>query len=336
MLHVQERRLLYWLARNYYRGNGAIIDGGCLFGGSTLALGYGVEHNTVSFAGAPVHSYDFFVAESEHIVYAEAIKERFPEYFKKMAVGDSYREVFNRVTAPISQWVECHEGDIRAESWRGDEIEILFVDISKSQYTNDYLISEFFGSLIPGHSLVIHQDYFHEWCPWIHVSMEYLAAHFEPISIAKHGSLVFRCIAEIPQNKLSKRFGDFSPEERRDLMNAAVRRSADFARSLPQEPDDILYQLGILEVAKARLAFADFGKEAALDAIHACRALGSTPALDAAATLVGIIENSSAGAFGRFEEPAFQRSEEPPLARVRALQAALTRTWRKIRTTFRN
>lgn len=43
MLSLEERRLLYWLAREYFAGIGAIVDGGSFVGGSTLALGEGAS-----------------------------------------------------------------------------------------------------------------------------------------------------------------------------------------------------------------------------------------------------------------------------------------------------
>jgi hypothetical protein len=45
MLSIDERRLLYILARDYFRGDGAIIEAGCFLGGSTIALAAGVTEN---------------------------------------------------------------------------------------------------------------------------------------------------------------------------------------------------------------------------------------------------------------------------------------------------
>ncbi len=48
MLSIEERQLLAWLAASHWEGRGAIVDGGCFLGGSTLALGRGLRENPSS------------------------------------------------------------------------------------------------------------------------------------------------------------------------------------------------------------------------------------------------------------------------------------------------
>ena len=42
MLTMSERKLLIALARDYYTGDGIIVDAGCFLGGSTLSLCAGI------------------------------------------------------------------------------------------------------------------------------------------------------------------------------------------------------------------------------------------------------------------------------------------------------
>src|SRR5436309_11389140 len=64
MLSRWELRLLYWLAREYARGDGAIVDAGCFLGGSTAALLAGIRDRREKWNGPPVSSYDRFRVEA--------------------------------------------------------------------------------------------------------------------------------------------------------------------------------------------------------------------------------------------------------------------------------
>src|SRR3712207_6643352 len=64
MLSHQAKRMLYYLARNHYSGEGAILDMGSFLGGSTICFAAGLRQRALS---TPViHSYDLFkLGESE-------------------------------------------------------------------------------------------------------------------------------------------------------------------------------------------------------------------------------------------------------------------------------
>jgi hypothetical protein len=133
--------------------------------------------------------------------------------------------------------------------------------------------------------------------------MEYLARYLEPVAIAKHGSLVFRCERPIPATELAKTFGGFSSEERIGLMDRAIERVSAFVASIPGQTDiDRRYRLGILHIAKARLMLAEVNAAAAMAAIDAARRLDAEPALQAAAALIDIVSNYAPAASIPFQE----------------------------------
>jgi hypothetical protein len=62
-------------------------------------------------------------------------------------------------TVQVADLVRVHEGDLLANGWSGDPIELLFVDFSKTWALNDFIVKEFFPSLIAGRSVVVQQDF---------------------------------------------------------------------------------------------------------------------------------------------------------------------------------
>ena len=148
MLAREERQLLHALGRTW-TGAGAIVDGGCFLGGSTLALGTGLLANPrrVEKRGV-IHSYDLFVADAHQ---AGSYLKKFGDY----APGDSVRPIFDRQTQDVAPCLQVHEGDLRQFPWTGGPIEILFIDVSKTWELNDFINAEFFPALIPGQSIVV-------------------------------------------------------------------------------------------------------------------------------------------------------------------------------------
>ena len=180
MLSIEERQLLHWLTARHYEGVGAIVDGGCFVGGSTVPLAEGLRaagrHGTIDV-------YDVFDVEP---YMAES-------YFKglDLRAGDSFRPLFENNTAHVSDLLRIHAGDVTSEGWRGDPIEILFIDFAKDWSLNDFIVANFFPHLIPGRSVVVQQDFVFPLCPWVAVTMEELADCFEPVAFAEYSSVVY-------------------------------------------------------------------------------------------------------------------------------------------------
>jgi hypothetical protein len=215
MLIPDELRLLHHLGRNYASGAGAIVDAGCFFGGSTVALASGLRRNPVR--GLRIDSYDRFeVEEWTRGIY-------FPE---STPAGTSFRDQFDRNVAPYADLINVHAGDITSQPWTGGPIEILFIDVAKNVEVCDWVTWQFFPHLIPGRSLVIQQDYlYHHWVAWLHVTMEYYADYFEYVCDTGINSVVFLNTKKIPEDVLRRdTVASLSIDEKRALMDRAASR----------------------------------------------------------------------------------------------------------------
>ena len=78
-----------------------------------------------------------------------------------------------------------------------EPIEILFLDILKTQAIGDFAARHFFTRLLPGVSIVVEQDYFSAEAPWLSCLYEHFAAHLEYLGEIQ-SSAVFRCVTSIP------------------------------------------------------------------------------------------------------------------------------------------
>ncbi len=186
MLNPEELQMLRWLTREYYSGSGAIIDAGCFLGGSTISLASGLAES-----GKPgsIHSYDLFIADDYSALHFFSAGQ--------FGSGESFLHVFEHETAPFASMVTIHAGDIMLQRAPMRETEVLFVDISKTVQINDHIIREFFPTLIPGRSIVIQQDYLHYVLPWLHITMEKFADHFELLCDTEFNSVVFGLTRQI-------------------------------------------------------------------------------------------------------------------------------------------
>ena len=252
MLSTSERTLLYWLARNDYTGAGEIVDGGCFVGGSTISLAHGLLDGGHAGERPRIHVYDLFTSDPYMIEY----------YFKPLGItctnGESFRPFFDANTSSVASLLQVNQGDIRQIGWTGEPIEILFIDISKHWSINDVLLTDFFPYLIPGRSVVIQQDFVFEWCPWLAVTMEYLADHFEYVAFVEHNSTVYRHTRPIPSKMLQVKLYDLPLQHKVELMDRAIERFSGYAR-------------GMLECAKAVLLLEGGQASTAIDLLAGVR-----------------------------------------------------------------
>jgi SAM-dependent methyltransferase len=234
MLMPDELRLLHYLADECYTGQGSIVDAGCFLGGSTVALADGLRRNLRRRGCAEeklIHSYDRFEIE-------EWTLGRF--FSESTRAGESFRSLFDRNTAPYTDLVEVHAGDVRSWPWRGGPIEILFVDIAKHWTLCDWVTWQFFPMLIPGKSVVIQQDYLYPtWTAWLHITMEFYSDYFEYVCDTGVNSVVFLNTRRIPDDVLRERtIESLTTAEKIDLMDRAAARfsgaQAELLRSAKQ------------------------------------------------------------------------------------------------------
>ena len=200
MIHADERRMLYTLARDYYSGAGRIVDGGAFFGTSSLSLGFGLKDR--DYRKEPViDAFDCFIIDEYSVKHYSKPAGWFR---KKIKAGDNMRFIYERNIAPVAEYITIHEGDLLKAPWKSGPIEILFSDISKSWQLNDHIIKNWIAALIPETGILIQQDQVQEYHVWVAITMEILSDYFEVIDYTPYSSMVYRLKSEIPAQLLEK------------------------------------------------------------------------------------------------------------------------------------
>jgi hypothetical protein len=200
MIHEDECRMLYTLARDYFAGAGRIIDGGTYLGTSSLSLGYGLKDR--GYRKEPIiDAYDTFIIHDASVQYHFRQEDWMGRRIKG---GDNVRFVYERNITPVAGYINVHEGDIQQRPWCGGPIEILFSDVSKSWSLNDYILTSWIPALLPETGILIQQDQVQEYHVWVAITMEILADCFEFIDYTKNSSMVYRLKHPIPARTLQK------------------------------------------------------------------------------------------------------------------------------------
>ena len=221
MLSIEERQLLAWLASDYWEGAGAIVDGGCFLGGSTLALAEGLRANASAPPDARIDVFDLFEVEPYMVDL----------YFghTSLQAGDSFRGEFDRATTEVADLLEVHDGDLAELGWAGRPIEVLFVDFAKSWSLNDVVIRQFLPCLIPNRSVVLQQDYAFAFQPWIAITMEHLRDYFEAVAFAEYNTVVFVCREPVPRDVTLP--SELPYDAKLTLLETATQRFRGYPRS---------------------------------------------------------------------------------------------------------
>jgi len=220
MLSINERKMLYWLAREFpVNEDEAVVDLGCFLGGSTVALCHGMHENQhVINKQYAIHSYDIFLAPSDgyYLGYIGG----------GLKPGMSTIGLYLDNLGKYSRTTFIHAGDFAVASPPPGTIGILFVDIAKNWELNDVVISRFFSRLVPGHSIVIQQDHNDHSCPWINLAMAYFSEYFE-ILCDDHSSRVYGYTKTIPAARLACPLKkQLSGDEMLELMGKAIKSSS--------------------------------------------------------------------------------------------------------------
>jgi hypothetical protein len=244
MLSKTERKLLYGLACDYAAADAAIVDAGCFLGGSTAALLAGLRDRSEPWAGPPLESYDMFRVEDYTI-------RKFFGDDSSVRVGDSFRERFDANVARFDVPQAVHEGDITEIGWSGGPIDVLFLDVLKSPEINDAVLHDFFPSLVPGRSVIVHQDYGWGWMPWIPITVELMRDSLVLVDWMEWGSHVFFLQDDVPAELVERGVGGLDLDTRFALIDQAVARADGWVR-------------GMLEVDRAALVIERDGEEAGL------------------------------------------------------------------------
>lgn len=195
MLSHEEICMLHWLGRRYFRGKGQIVDAGCFLGGSTAALADGVAGNSaVRGTRQRIHSYDTFALDwyAKEVFFADS----------SLQIGDSFYDEWLDNVRQHEDLIVVHHGDICMHPWNGEPVEILFLDVMKTVELQTTVTERWLPCLLEEQSIVIQQDYVHEWQPWIIVSMELLREFFVPIDYFDYGSAVYLCVRVPPREAI--------------------------------------------------------------------------------------------------------------------------------------
>jgi hypothetical protein len=227
MVSAEEMQMLYWVARDCYTGVGTIVDGGPFLGGSTGPLCLGLQDNRrASGKAGVVHSYDLFLYDN--IFYGPF----FQAMGEELAEGDSFLHLYERLMNPFQDALQVHAGDFCVLPYEAGPIEILFVDLAKSWELNAAVVSKFFRHLIPGKSLVIHQDYLHFGEFWLVITMWFYRNYFKYLGRVDQGnSVLFAYTRKIPDELLEVDLKALPLEEKKAAFEDALKRFAGWQRT---------------------------------------------------------------------------------------------------------
>ena len=193
MLSFEESQLYHWLGKNSV-GCGATVDLGAFAGGSAARLLSGL-----ALSGLPhhLHAYDRFTAD------AKARAKHLSPGGVALTDDENILPLATRLLQPWAGRFTLHSGNILAQQWPGEPIEILAIDAGKTTALTDHIAQSFFPALVPGKSIVIHQDFLHAKQPWLCVQMLKLASHFVPLARVAQDCVVFLCIEAVTETSLA-------------------------------------------------------------------------------------------------------------------------------------
>ena len=206
MLCSDEITLNYILARYYFIGAGHIFDAGICLGGCTESFIGGLLKNP-NIDKIDKYIYAYELAKYNHIYntsyplcIVDFVKRQYSETINYD--GKDFSDLVRENIAHLdgAEKIKLFIGNIMEQEYP-DDIEIMFLDVCKTPELN-FSMQKLYSRMIPGRSLLIHQDYIHPCLPYIKVTMGYLAEYFEYIGSTRINSAVWLLKKEIPQEIL--------------------------------------------------------------------------------------------------------------------------------------
>ena len=197
-----ERGLLYWLARHYFTGEGSIVDAGIFLGASTRAFAAGLRENERALErippdGKPITSYDLgiFVESMRRYITREPDRKVLGDWNPK--AGENFEPVLRRLLAQDADLFELRIGNLLETASADRPIEIAFFDCLKSAAVDWKTFTTFAPHYIPGHTIVIQQDYFYPDAPQHRLRQESLSSCYCYLGQIETMA-VFRLVRPIP------------------------------------------------------------------------------------------------------------------------------------------
>ena len=195
-----------------YSGKGEIVDLGCWLGSTTIPLVKGLLKNPAfTESKRKVYAYDLFVWFDW--MNTSAIGTSLEGKYRE---GDNFVEEFKQRTKEFARYIEIREGDLKQIGWTGENIEFLLIDVMKNWDLANAIVRDFYPSLVPNESLILHQDYAHFFTPWIHLLQWSFRENFDFVcEVPKSQSVIFRYKDKIADELLNKdySFEFFSDED---------------------------------------------------------------------------------------------------------------------------
>lgn len=157
MLSINEYGLLYSLGKSY-RSEGLVLDLGSFCGASAFCLGMGIIDSNVALKfNKPLHCFDLFINNNPNI--NNYINRFFYSHLKagaqKLTSSDfkikSFRKIFDFQTSYVKQYIQVHEGSLLELDLHlfDSSIEIINVDIGKTEALNNFIIKNFYNKIVP-------------------------------------------------------------------------------------------------------------------------------------------------------------------------------------------
>lgn len=250
MISPDERGYFYAYARRLFTGYGDIVDLGSWLGATTISLAAGLAANPRARAAQRVvHAYDRFLWE-DWMTGVSLLGN--PPLTRTYRAQDSFIDEFHERVARWKPRIVVHQADLLTEGWSERRpIELLLVDAMKSWDLTNSIIRNFFPWLVPGRSVLVHQDFAFWGEPWVHLINYRLRRYFKPVyHVPASGSLALELRMPIPAElmRTSYSYDSFGPEE----IDAAIGYSASLVS--PSMQADVLAVKVLIHVHQGDLA----------------------------------------------------------------------------------
>ena len=224
MMTLEEKALLFHLARDVFSGAGVIVDAGLFLGASTHAFCHGLRAGGRATQKV-VHAYDIAIwskAGFDKYLGNPAVLEKLGS--RSYSDGESYQPLLEDLLSEHDDLVDLRIGDIVNEIRTDRPVEIAFFDLLKNG-TRDWAVFKTLGPhYIAGKTIIVQQDYFYEDALENKIRQEYLSPYFEFLG-AFGSSGVFKLIKELPSHMFEKDVLESLPtSEKFRLLKQAVNR----------------------------------------------------------------------------------------------------------------
>lgn len=178
--------LLYSGLASFYSHEGLIVDAGSFIGCSTRALCQGLNKSN-DFKFKPILAIDRFTVRSEYL------RRSLLDMGVDVKRGESFIDVFLDHVREHLTWVEVRAGDVQLVGRIDRTIELCVVDISKSEEINSYIVKNWLPRMAVKKGILVQQDFFSPFHPWIALSMAPLLDCFSLLPYRIGEAAVFVC-----------------------------------------------------------------------------------------------------------------------------------------------